>query len=217
MQPTEQAKFAAMLLAAAEMYGKTLSDGVIEIYWQTLQGYELADLQRAFQAHFVNPDTGQFFPKPADIVRMIEGSTQSAAAVAWSKVEEAVKHVGTYRDVVFDDPLIHRVIQDLGGWIQLGTKTLDEWPFIGNDFQNRYRAYRQRRVVPEYPPKLIGQANGHNSSHGFALEPPAYVGNRDRCALIEQRGRGDDKGKQIGGVVISLIDEIKNQRGKDAS
>lgn len=217
MKNADKAAFFEMLTVLGDTYGRQLPEGVLMLYWQALQGFELRDVSEAIGAHLRNPDTGQFFPKPADIVRMIEGSTESAAAVAWTKVEQAVKHIGTYRDVVFDDPLIHRVIQDMGGWIQLGTKTIDAWAFVGKDFQARYRAYRQRRVIPDYPPRLIGQANGHNRSHGFALEPPAYVGDHERCALIEQRGRSEGRGKQISGTVISLVDEIRNKRGQDAS
>lgn len=217
MKTEDKLAFFELLTIVGDTYGRQLSEGVLMLYWQTLAGYELAEIRQAVGFHMQNPDSGQFFPKPADIIRMIEGSTQSAAAIAWSKVDSAIQRVGTYRDVVFDDPLIHRVILDMGGWIQMGTKTLDEWPFVGNDFQARYRAYRQRRVVPEYPPRLIGQTNGHNASHGFALEPPAYVGNHERCALVETRGSNTDNTKSTGAVVISLVSQIKNSGEKNVS
>jgi len=60
-----------------------------------------------------------WMPKIADIVRMIDGSTQSAAATAWAKVMRAVGSVGQYQSLAFDDPVIHLAIDETGGWISL--------------------------------------------------------------------------------------------------
>lgn len=34
--------------------------------------------------------------------------------VAWNKVDKAVRQVGAWTSVMFDDALIHRVISDMG-------------------------------------------------------------------------------------------------------
>jgi len=76
--------------------------------------------------HLMNPDTGQFLPKPADIVRMLGGRTLDRALMAWAKVDKAVRQIGTYESVVFDDALIHRVLHEMGGWVGMGQKTENE-------------------------------------------------------------------------------------------
>ncbi len=181
--------FAETMTAIAEVYGKPLSQGMLEIYWTVLSRYPIETVVQALHWHIANPDVGQFLPKPADIVRTIEGTSGDAAATAWAQLDRAVRRIGTWRDVVFPDPLIHRVVYDMGGWVGFGDKSEDEWPFVAKDFQARYRAYRSRGMVPEYPPKLIGRANRGNGAAGYALEPPAYAGPEELCRRVEQGGQ----------------------------
>ena len=69
MHSPDKAGFAAHILALAEIYGKALSPAAIGIYWTVLQGYPLAEVQRAIKRHVHDPDAGQYFPKPADLIR----------------------------------------------------------------------------------------------------------------------------------------------------
>src|SRR5437870_914018 len=119
MQSRDLGKFTILMAGIGELYGKNISSHLIDIYWQVLKQYELVDVQNAFQSHVQNPDCGQFFPKPADIVRFIEGSGETKALLAWAKVERAIRQLGSYQSVVFDDSLIHIVIEDMGGWVKL--------------------------------------------------------------------------------------------------
>ena len=119
MVNSELPEFAKTLLAVADYYGKELSTGVVDLYWQGLREYDLDAVRRALWAHARNPDTGQFMPKIADVAKVMQGRTSDQAAVAWSKVDQAVRRVGTYQCVVFDDPVIHRVIADMGGWVHI--------------------------------------------------------------------------------------------------
>lgn len=180
--------FSALLTAVAEYHGRMLSPSVIGIYWQGLRDIELAEMRAALNAHVQNPDSGQFMPKIADIRRMIGGTTKDSALDAWSKVERAISYAGTYADVVFDDPIIHRVIHDMGGWIALGAKKLDEWPFVGNEFQTRYRGFKMRGEIPAYEPVLIGIAGAHNRNGGFPVEPPRFIGDPNLCERVRIGG-----------------------------
>lgn len=183
-------------------YGKEVSGFALDVWWNALKGFDLAAIRDAFNRHLVNPDAGQYLPKPADIMRMLGGSTQDAALRAWAKVDRAVRQVGTYADVVFDDPLIHRVLHDMGGWIGLGMKTEDEWPFVAREFENRYRGYRMRSEKPEHPRVLIGLANAHNSKGGFKLETARLIGNVDDCKRVR------DSGRDMGTLTFSRPSEV---------
>lgn len=184
MKPQDFDQFCEMLDLLAEQYTKTLSDGAKTMYWQVLKQFDLPDLQEAAYRHLQNPDTGQFMPKTADFVRMLQGSTQDAALRAWAKVDKGVREVGPYEDVVFDDALIHRVIQDMGGWIGFGSKTLDEWPFIAKEFENRYRGFKVRNETPDYPTRLIGIANAHNEKNGFKTTDPILIGDESKAKQV---------------------------------
>lgn len=180
--------FVTTLTGVADYYGKELSSGVIDVYWQGLREYDLDAVQKALWNHAKNPDSGQFMPKIADVAKMLQGRTGDQAAVAWSKVNTAVRRVGTYADVAFDDAIIHRVLADMGGWVLLGTKTEDEFPFVARDFENRYRAYRMRDETPEYAPVMVGLANAQNGSQGFLLNPPILIGDQAKAERVRTGG-----------------------------
>lgn len=197
-------EFNELLDVVSEQYGKPLSGGAKMLYWQGLKDFDFKAIQQALFRHVRNPDTGMFMPKIADVIKMLQGSTQDSAMAAWAKVDKALRHKGTYVDVVFDDPLIHRVLHDMGGWIALGQKNEDEWPFVAREFENRYRGFKQRGEVPDYPAVLIGIANAHNMAKGHKSEPYVMVGNAEQCSKV--LGGGADK------PLISF-----NQAGSDVS
>lgn len=177
-------RFLMVLTGVADYYGKELSEGVISLYWQGLQQYDIGAVEKSLWDHTQNPDNGQFMPKIADLVRAMQGRTQDQAAIAWSKVDQAVRRVGTYQDVAFDDPIIHRVVADMGGWIWFGNQIEDEWPFVAKNFENRYRGYRLRGETPEYAPVLLGMANAHNQQQGFRSNPPILIGNQNQVKAV---------------------------------
>src|SRR5688500_8833324 len=169
-------------------YGKSVSRFALDVWWTALKRHDLSAIVDAFNRHLANPDAGQFAPKPADIIRMLQGSTQDAALRAWAKVDQAVRRVGTYCDVVFDDALIHRVIQDMGGWIALGAKGEDEWPFVAKEFENRYRGFCSRSERPTYPATLVGIAAAQNNLKGFKNEKPVLIGNEQVAMQVLHGG-----------------------------
>lgn len=181
-------QFGQTMLALAEYYNRELSVAVIDLYWQGLKRFDVEAINIAVKRHIGNPDSGQYMPKVADLIRMLEGTTQDSAVRAWSLFEQGLQRVGTYRDIVFPDPLIHRVVHDMGGWIGFARKRVDEWPFVAKDFQERYRGYRSRGFTPEYPKVLIGIVNGTNRSSGYEMEAPVYFGKKESCLAVEQNG-----------------------------
>lgn len=188
MKPNDRPAFGQLLSGVYAFYGKEASDFALSVWWQAMSPFDFKAVADALNRHCVNPDTGQFLPKPADVVKMLQGSTQDAALVAWAKVDRGVRTVGTYRSVAFDDPLIHRVLTEMGGWIELGRKNEEEWPFVRNEFVNRYRGYRMRSEIPEYPPHLVGMAEAQNAKSGFQVEAPLLLGNPDAAAEVARRG-----------------------------
>src|SRR5690606_26216344 len=105
--------FFKLIADVSAFYGKDFSTFAGNVWWEAMKPFDFAAVADALNRHCVNPDSGQFMPKPADVVKMLQGSTQDSALVAWSKVDRAVRTVGTYRSVTFDDPLIQRVISEM--------------------------------------------------------------------------------------------------------
>lgn len=190
MQPNDYDDFVLMLNATAELLApaRPLSAVAISMWWNVMRPYDLPAVRQAFDRHMRNPDAGQFMPKPADVLRMMTGSTQDSALVAWSKVDRAVRLVGTWESVAFDDALIHRVLADMGGWTALGMKTEHEWPFVAKEFENRYRGYRVRNESPEYPPVLVGIAQAQNSHENRESLPPVMAGDASAVKRVMHGG-----------------------------
>lgn len=189
MRTDDFEQFHEGMVGVMSFYGKDLSRFALDVWWAALERYDLAAVTQAFNRWLANPDQGSFAPKPADVIRMLAGSTQDKAFAAWAKVDRAVRSVGCYASVAFDDPIIHRVIHDMGGWVGLGQKTEDEWPFVARNFENIYRGYAARGEVPDYPAVLIGVAEAFNGQKGFKSDPPCLVGNRARALTVMSDGR----------------------------
>lgn len=188
MQQPEFNDFRSVLQGVYALYGKDLSQPVMDLWWQAMKPFDLPAFKDAMTRHALDPDRGQFLPKPADVVRLVHGGTQDGALVAWAKVDRAVRAVGTYASVVFDDPIVHAVVVDMGGWIGLGQKTEQDWPFVGKEFETRYRGYRVRGSAGEYPRVLIGMADADNARQGFKLSEPVLIGNPEAAQRVALGG-----------------------------
>lgn len=195
MLESDKAKFHEMLdLVFVSLGRPSPDDKVVRFYFSALQRFELEEIREALNRHVVDTDVGQFVPKPADIVRNIAGNTSTQAETAWTKVDTAIRRVGPHRDVCFDDPIIHAVITDMGGWIEMCRVTEKEFPFRHAEFVKRYRGYIGR-PPQQYQARLTGTNNAHNARGGFALEAPMLVG--DRVQAIEVLRAGSHEKPQI--------------------
>ncbi len=197
MNTNDFQQFRELIDGVYDFYNRRPNDFHRDVWWQAMQAYDYAAVADAMNRHLMNPDTGQFLPKPADIVKMIRGTTTDSALVAWAKVEESIRKVGPYDSVAFDDPLINRVIQDMGGWIKLCEVSGDELPFKRNEFANRYRGYASRSEVPDYPRALPGIAEHQNVQADLPVQPPKLIGNQERAQRVLEGG-SDRKGLEVG-------------------
>lgn len=184
MKPEQFDDFCELLGVVSEQYGKPISAGAKMLYWQGLIDYDFEAVKQGLFRHIRNPDNGMFMPKIADIIKMLQGSTQDSALLAWSKVDKAVRQVGTGVSVVFDDPIIHKVLIDMGGWASFGSKTEQEWPFVAKEFENRYRGFKGRNEVGDYPKILIGHYDAFNAPRGFKASAPELIGDKTKAKQV---------------------------------
>ena len=167
----EKRRFASLMTALADYYDKSLSKGVLSLYWEGLRQYDYEAIEKAAWAHTQLPDeAGRWMPKVSDLNKMLIGRTSDQGQIAWSKVDRAVRTVGPYSDLAFDDPVIHRVIQEMGGWVHLCSKEDKEWPFVAKEFVTRYQSYKMTGDTPEHAPYLTGIASTQNQHSGQAAK-----------------------------------------------
>lgn len=217
MKASDFEDFKRLMAGVHDFYGKDLSAFALDVWWTALQAYEIRVVSAALSAHCQNPDTGQFCPKPADVVRMVGGTTKDAALMAWNKVMEAVSRAGSYRSVCFDDPIINRCLLDMGGWPQLCGKQEDELPFVERNFCDRYRAYKTHGQAPGHPAYLVGLNEAMNAQNGFRSDPPMLIGNPDFARRVLTNGSNIPLipvtvAEHVEGVTLRLVN-----RGCDAA
>lgn len=187
-------RMADLLNAQAEMRRQEpLSPTSLKLWFNAMKPFTVAAFEAALQNHILEPERGRFMPQPADLMAFLEGTSSDRGNLAWTKLETAVQRVGTYASVVFDDALIHRVVADMGGWMEFGRKTTDAWPFVKNEFVKRYRDYASRRASPDYQPVLVGILEAGNGQTGQVhTAPPMFVGDPHLCRLVMERGVRED-------------------------
>ena len=200
MNTQDYDQFCQAMTATMELYNKpSLSEFSLSLWWGALNCYTLPEVLGGLSRHVQNPDSGQFAPKPADVVRAIGGTTHDNSAMAWAKVDRAVRSIGGYEDVVFDDAYIHAAIEDMGGWVRVCTGHTDEdWPFVQREFENRYRGYATRRSLHDYPRLLVGIANAANNRNGLNpkhIKPPRLVGDEKKAMAVYRGGSFEQKGQ----------------------
>lgn len=188
MTEQDRAEFFMLVGDVYAFWKQDFSAAVGRVWWNAMKHYDLAAIEDGFGRWSVNPDGGAFCPRPSEILKMMNGSTADAAFVAWSLVDKAVRMVGPYQSVVFDDPLTHCVIHEMGGWILLTQKDDEAWPFVRNEFVTRYRGYRARSEVPTYPATLVGLAQAQNSQLGHTAPPPLLLGDPNKAAMVMHCG-----------------------------
>lgn len=183
MQQTDKAKFSALITDVLAFYKQDVSKFAVSVWWQACEPFDFEQVSKALSAHAVDPDRGQFPPKPADVVKVLAGTKTDRARLAWGKAFDAMQRVGAYQSVAFDDPVIHAVIEDLGGWMKLCRSDMKELSFIEHRFCESYRAYAGRPDL-SYPAKLIGEYEAINRHEGRKVAPPVLIGQPDKAKEV---------------------------------
>lgn len=115
-------------------------------------------------------------PSPGDIRKYCletrEEDLDIRVAAARNKIKKAMNSVGTYATVAFDDPIIHLVIRDFGGWIKLGMTDMEEFEnLLKWDLPRLYKAYATRKNA-DIPLMLEGKADDKTVK---------YIGNEEKA------------------------------------
>lgn len=177
MRDDDLARFSLELITVADGFydKKNLAAEVVLIYFNALRDYDLDSVIQALGEHVRTPGRCNFFPKPGSLIELIEGTKAAAAMRAWSKVDKAIRSYGRNRSVVFDDPVIHAVVDEMGGWLKLcETGSERDLEFAKNNFCKRYEALGR---PTDYPAVLLGALDLDAIKFGRPTRQPVCVGN----------------------------------------
>jgi hypothetical protein len=202
MTTDDHEQFSADLGQILSFWGGTVTEFALDVWWGALKRHDLKAIRSAFSRHARDTERGRFEPKPADVLRFLEGPTSSNAARAWASVTKAVAVVGGWNSVVFDDAVIHLCIVDLGGWTKVCETQIKEWDFVGQRFKVLYEGHRDKLESAPHLPYLGGRYEAHNTQKGH-VTPVTMIGDPDRCRAVMTSGKD-------GGLQISMADQIGN-------
>jgi hypothetical protein len=189
MQANDRAELTQLVSDVLGYYRQQVSPFTLQVWLQAMQPFDMEQVRKAMSQHATDAERGQFAPKVADIVRILQGTVTDRAMLAWGKVHDAMGSVGAYTDVVFDDAVIHAVIEDLGGWPKCCRQPVDELSYLQHRFCEGYRAYASRGQF-DYPKRLPGDrsADAEYEKRGLPPPKPAVVGDREKARLVYRAG-----------------------------
>jgi hypothetical protein len=139
--------------------GQEPSEIKIALYFTALSDYEIEVIERAVSA-IIKSRVYPAFPKPGEIIQEIEGSKENQAIGAWGRVVDAIKYTGPYQSVNFGDPIIHAVIDFMGGWPATGDWLESEMKWKQKEFERLYAVIKARGSDTKYLPGIIEMQNG---------------------------------------------------------
>lgn len=138
---TEKSDFASAITSVSAIYNHRLDKGAANIYWHILKDYGINNIKKALYSHLKDPENGKFFPKPCDIIQIIDGKPSDKAILAWAKLFKFFSdNTINEKPVIFDDPIIHYCVDVMGGIYKIRSAKLSEEGFKRKEFIDTYNA-----------------------------------------------------------------------------
>jgi hypothetical protein len=170
--------FAGLMAILAEVFGKDLNPQLVEIYFRALAEWPIECIAAAVDEAVRRL---KFFPKPAELIELIEGSPDDQAEHAWQQFWVALTRSGTYQSLYCEDVVLAEVIRRLyGSWSDAWNIPRPEHDPPGHQIHHRnfVSAYRDlSRQRQQWEPYLMGRTEATNLAtmstwtHGVPIEP----------------------------------------------
>jgi hypothetical protein len=175
--------FMGRIAALCEIHGKIPTEVLLDAYWGSLRDLTIAEFARA-----VDRAIGEikFFPKPSELRDFAgRGSAQKLlnAAAAWEVVHAAMVKYDYTHSVDFG-PLTNAVVRNLGGWLWLCGRSLNDLTFDRKKFEEMHQALAGTPISAERSAPLPGQFGGKPILFQIPGEPER------RLALPETESAG---------------------------
>ncbi|MEW6481881.1 MAG: DUF6475 domain-containing protein [bacterium] len=180
-------RFIELMGILAEAFSQEVSKEKIQIYFVALQDLSIDDIEQAVW-RLVNTRTTATFPKVAEIRQAVKGKEEEKSLQAWTKVYEMMGNTGGWQSVIFDDPIIHKVIENMAGsWFrfcEIKTPT----SFLQKEFEKLY-CFFLKMPLNEYPKILLGYFDWNNMQNGYYQEPQHCIDyHQDRKKALSVQG-----------------------------
>ena len=182
----DEKKFSESFTLLCEVFDKQITPTLTEIYFQSLEEFII---NKVLGGVSVAIKSCKFFPKPVELIEIINGGSsiqmlEDKSQVEAVKVLNAVKRVGGYNSVDFSDPVTKAVVMRVfGGWNKLCDDLLEKnTKWFLRDFSEFYRNFARSGV--DYQGHLPGHAEIYNTEKGFGhIDVPVMIDLKDTKLL----------------------------------
>jgi len=209
-------KFKKLMAVCGITFDKEITPDLLQLYWDILKEYDYEQVEKAVKRVIM---TSEFFPRPARIIKAMqenEDDLEVRAELAYSKFSEARRTIGAYQTVIFDDPIIHRIVDQHGGWpeVCMMTKEDEKYTAFKKNFITEYKSFARDSEYWRYPKSLPGITELENSKNGFYehIPAPVVVGNprkafawRKKIVALEKKQKRLTRGKVVEIEAIKAI------------
>ncbi len=176
MKENDRPRFTELVAGMSRTFGQEADEATYDGYWLGLSDLTIEAIQTAVATAM---RTCEHMPTVVALRKLTgEITTPGRALVAWGVFERAVVQHGADRSVEFDDPVIHAVVRNHGGWprcCQLPVSEFDKW--LRQDFLKTYTALCSTGISEEAGQPLIGEHDSSNAMNGYHkhIKPPLQI------------------------------------------
>lgn len=198
MIESDREGFYKSLIALSHVFDKKISTEMSELYFDALKDMSVEDIAKACN---ILVRSVKFFPKPLEFRESMAINTDDLAAIAYGKFYKGMMRAHPGRTLIFDDPIIHAVIENIGGWNE---ELYNKWSSIKDEvwlrkqFESLYQTYAKCGVPDNTPERLVGDCEAHNEGRWDINNKPILVGSKEspilQKALAEYKQKALESG-----------------------
>lgn len=153
INPTDLLRFSQVVTVLEAAFDKELSQPAKDAYWIALEDLSIDEVEIAGQYALRQC---RFFPKPAELRELVQGTSDDAAMKAWTELLHAFLKAGYWTSVLFEDGALATAIEyAFGTWVicseQLHTLSDEMLRAKQKEFAVQYRrALREGKAAAKY-------------------------------------------------------------------
>jgi hypothetical protein len=168
-------RFKAAMTNISIIYDIKMDAQKASAWWEVLKRFSIDQVEQAIADHISDPDQGMFAPKPAHIIKQIEGtskdqeqSAEQLAEMAWAKILHEIGRIGAYGSLDMDDKIALMAVKAVGGWQKLCHSATDDLNWRKKEFFESYKVYQKTDpfLLPDHLSGIIESTNNRIGGNG---------------------------------------------------
>lgn len=176
-------KFTELMAILTKYFKEDMGESIAELYYQRLKDYSIDQVEKAIGRAIYEL---KFMPKIVELVEFIgsgPAKLEDIATIQADLVIRAIRRIGGYRSVNFQDPVTKAVIERcFGGWIQMCEELMEvDEKWFRKDFAKYYQSYSRQNIRIKH--SLPGRHEVFNQIRGYLEHIPEPI--QVETALIE--------------------------------